>query len=111
MLQKKFRLRKKSDFSRVFSGQLSYASKFAVIYILKGRPLKFGFVASKKIGNAVKRNRAKRLLREAVRLNMSKIKGENQMIFIARKSILKASLPDVEKEIIKIWRKAGVYNE
>jgi RNase P protein component len=48
MLQKKFRLRKKSDFSRVFSGQLSYASKFAVIYILKGRPLKFGFVASKK---------------------------------------------------------------
>jgi RNase P protein component len=42
---------------------------------------------------------------------MSKIKGENQMIFIARKSILKASLPDVEKEIIKIWRKAGVYNE
>ena len=36
---------------------------------------RFGFVASKKTGNAVKRNRIKRLFREVVRINYNKFKG------------------------------------
>jgi len=102
---------KKSDFEKVFTYGKSYSSRYVVIYIFKGLPLKFGFIASKKIGNAVKRNRAKRLMREALRLNLYRLKKEYQMIFIARSFINNASLQDVEKSIINIWKKAGVLSE
>jgi len=111
MLAKTFRMTKKSNFTKVFEGGRSYTSRHAVIYIFKGHSFKYGFIASKKTGNAVKRNRAKRLLREAVRLNMDKIKTECQMILIARRGINNASFQEVEKSVLYIWRKAGIYNE
>ena len=111
MLPKAYRMSKKSNFERVFTCGKSYASRHVVIYIFKGLYFKFGFIASKKIGNAVKRNRAKRLMREALRLNMGKIKTECQMIFIARGYINNASLREVENSMINIWKKAGILCE
>lgn len=110
MLQGNFRMRKKASFQTVFAHGRSYASRHVVIYIFKGHPIQYGFIASKKVGNAIRRNRAKRLLREAVRLNLDGISIECQMILIARTAINGASLQDVEKSVLYIWRKAGIYN-
>lgn len=110
MLQRSYRMKKKANFQSVFANGKSYTSRHTVIYIFKGRPIKYGFVASKKIGNAVKRNRAKRLLREAVRLNLDGLKLNCQMILIARAPINGASFREVEKSVLYIWRKAGIYN-
>jgi ribonuclease P protein component len=111
MLLRSYRMKKKANFQSVFTHGVSYTSRHVVIYIFKGRPIKFGLIASKKIGNAVKRNRAKRLLREAIRLNLEKLHADYQMIFIARTAINGASLQEVEKSVLYIWRKAGIYNE
>ncbi len=111
MLPRTYRMIKKSNFKRVFANGKSYTSRHAVIYIFKCIPVKYGFITSKKIGNAVKRNRAKRLLREVVRLNLARLKVDCQMIIIARLGINGASLQEVENSLLYIWRKAGIYND
>ena len=111
MLKRVYRMQKKSNFRTVFAQGISYPSRYVVIYIFKQSPTKYGFIASKKVGNAVKRNRAKRLLREAVRLNLAGLKNEYQMILIARGTIINASFEEVEKSVISIWKRAGIFYE
>lgn len=107
MLKKKFRLRKRSGFKEIFSNGKNFSSRYTAIYILKG-PKRFGFIASKKVGNSVQRNRARRLLREVVRLHLNEIKNDVQIIFIARPNIKGVSYFEVEKSILGMLKYANV---
>ena len=106
MLKRKFRLRSKSGFQAIFENGENYSVKHVAIYILKG-PKKFGFIASKKVGNSVQRNRARRLMREVVRLHMSEIRNDIQIIFIARVRIRAVSYMEVEKSMINMLKRAN----
>lgn len=108
MLPRTYRMKKAGTFKKVFANGQSYISRHVVVYVFKEESPKYGIIASKKVGNAVKRNKAKRLLREAVRLNADMLKVKCQMIFIARSAINGASLREVEKSVLYIWRKAGI---
>ena len=106
MLQREFRLRKKSAFQAIFREGKNHSVRYVAIYILKGTK-RFGFIASKKVGNSVQRNRARRLMREVIRLHLSEIKDNVQIIFIARASIKGVSYYEVEKSIMIMLRKAN----
>ncbi|MHB1652526.1 MAG: ribonuclease P protein component [Desulfitobacteriaceae bacterium] len=107
MLQKRWRLRLKSEYRDVFAGKVSSATKLVVMYVHKGRQ-KYGFIASKKMGNAVQRNRAKRLMREVIRCHWAELVEGKQIIFIARPALKGISYSEVEKSMLNIMRKASV---
>ena len=69
---------------------------------------RFGFSASHWVGNAVVRNRAKRLMREATRLRQGDIKEGWDLVFIARNPIREASFKQVDQAVRQLLRRAGL---
>ena len=62
-----YRLKKKSDFDKLFSkGKKAYSRSLTILYF-PSEDFRIGYSVSKKHGNAVKRNRIKRLLRASAR--------------------------------------------
>ena len=72
---------------------------------------RFGFSASRRVGNAVERNRAKRLIRETVRLNLDAIQPGWDCLFVARSATVSASFDDVESAVLQLLRRANVLTE
>ena len=69
---------------------------------------RLGVVTSGKIGNAVVRNRARRLLREAFRRHQHDFTQPVDLVLVARASIVGKGFADVEKDFLTILRKAGL---
>lgn len=70
------------------------------------QPPAWGFTASKKIGNAVKRNRAKRRMRAlAQKMNTHPYARDKQIVLIARESVLTQPFAVLEKDLNWAFRK------
>lgn len=106
---KRERLQRRVEFRRVYDNGRRAEARLAVLYALDtpGEPRAVGVVTSRKIGGAVIRNRARRLLREAYRLNKAKMKLNVQLILIARSAMRHARYADVEADLLKLFEKAG----
>ena len=90
----------------------SVGDRYVVLFYKKnGLPYtRTGFLASKKVGNAVMRNRARRLMKESVRL-MNPLPGGYDIIFIARNTIEGKSCKEVQRSIASAVRRAGLGRE
>jgi ribonuclease P protein component len=84
-----------------------YHSRHFVIFYKREDEKKVGVVASKKVGNAVARNRAKRLLRELYRKNQYKIDNA-YLVLVARKTIINAKWQELESEFLKVIYRSGL---
>lgn len=69
---------------------------------------KMAVIAGKKLGNAVRRNRIKRILKEAFRLSKNKLKDGSSIIVYPLKNCGIKNTADAEAELEKLWRKAGI---
>lgn len=106
-------LRDKRDFNNVYSKGRSYANKNLVLYVLDDERYngKIGFAAGKKLGNAVVRNRVKRLLREAYRLNKKNLRSDRAIILMGRKNLVDAKVDVAIKAFRDICKKAKLEND
>ena len=69
---------------------------------------RLGVITPGKIGNAVIRSRARRLLREVFRLHQYELAGPMDLVLVARSSIAGKAFQDVEKDFLTTARKAGL---
>ena len=70
-----------------------------------------GFITAKKVGKAVRRNRARRLIREAVRLRLPAIKPGWDLVWVARPSIVEADYGTVSKAVDELLARSRVLSE
>lgn len=107
-MQRESRLRKSSDFAAVWSEGRTRVDRFFVLKIrLNGMGVtRFGFSVSKRIGNAVVRNRVKRRLREAVRA--VPVEAGFDIVIVARKGAAEADFARIERSVHNLLRRARI---
>ena len=110
-MQQSYRLRKNRDFQRVYRRGKSVGSHLMALAWSRapGGSLKIGFSVSKKIGNAVTRNRVRRRMREAVRMRIPYLHHGYYLIFIARHAVAEADFHAIDASVDKLLRRAGLY--
>ena len=113
-MDKSIVLKNRSDFDRLHKKGKSVGSRFVVlVYIKNGlEHNRRAFLSSKKVGNAVSRNRARRLMREAYRQIESTLITGYDLLFIARNTITDSNCKcaDVKKSIEAAVSRAGLKN-
>lgn len=107
---KKETISKNRDFRRVYGKGKYFSSPLLVTYVIKNRlsATRVGITASKKTGNAVKRNRSRRVIREAFRSLKNSVKSGFDIIFVARAKTNCVKMGDVLKDMKRELFKLGV---
>jgi ribonuclease P protein component len=94
------RLVSRSDYAKVYREGRRYSGAALVMYVKAGDgPLRVGVTAGRKLGGAVRRNRAKRRLREAFRRLQGRLSGQGDVILAARSRVLSAAFPEIVEEM------------
>lgn len=117
MLPQGHRLRRRADVQRVRQTGRAWRHPLAVLLVLpapgedelNGRPpARFAFSAGRATGKAVRRNRAKRLLREAVRRHLPAVAPGHDCLLIARQPTADAPFADVSAAVESLLRRAAL---
>ncbi|OGO11284.1 MAG: ribonuclease P protein component [Chloroflexi bacterium RBG_16_47_49] len=111
-MNRNFRLTNSADFKRVRRSGKSYAHPLVVLVMLPvpEEKTRFGVIAGRSVGNAVQRNRAKRMLREALRTLLHQINPGWKVILISRSPILKAELIEIQDALRQLFTKANLFS-
>jgi len=107
-MQKQFRLKKRAAFAYVYrKGEKASARDLLLLSAKSKEGLKIGLSVSKKVGNAVTRNRVKRLLREAIKPLTDRIDDGFMYVIVAYPSITEKDFFSVSKSVEQAFSRAG----
>ena len=111
MLDKNRRINRGKEYGYLYKNGRRITGKYLIIFVKENNleNNRFGIVTSKKIGNAVIRNRAKRQIREVIRKNLQLIRPGSNIIIVARFNIKEVDFDLIEKDYLKIMKKASLY--
>ena len=106
-------IKKNNEFKKVYKKGKSIVGRYIVVYVLNNhlKINRIGITVSKKLGNAVKRNRARRVMKEAYRLNQQMFKLGYDIIIVGRSRSVTAKMYEVEDCLQKIMSKHNLMKE
>lgn len=108
MLPARYRLKKRKSFNYLHQHGQHAGGKYVSVFFVSAGALKIGFSASKKVGNSVKRHRAMRLMREAVRPLLPRLQPRLNLIVQAKPELLTQHLLYITIDLSNTLQKAGV---
>ena len=102
-----------NDFRRIYARGKSYVSPLVVVYALKNRTknVRVGITTSKKVGNAVQRNRSRRVIREAFRALAPRVRPGFDLVLVARGMTPYVKSTDVRRQLERQLQVAGLLRE
>ena len=103
-------IKKNHEFRRLYSKGKVYTAPALITYTAKNRlgVTRIGITTSKKIGGAVARNRARRVIREAYRLLRPEITPGRDLIFVARSRTTRVKSTEIYRVMKEQLKEAGV---
>lgn len=101
------------DFRRLYRSGKSEAGGFVVVYMKPNKQgcNRVGFTVSKQLGNAVMRNRTKRLMRESYRLMEDRLNFGYDMIIVARNRAADKTYDQISKDMRFVLYTLGILND
>lgn len=111
-MQAKHRLKKRNEFRQVFQKGRSYANRQFVLYIYKRKregPFRVGISISRKVGNAVTRNRLKRMIKEITRHWATIMKPKMDLVIIVRKQAAGMNYQQVKGSLRHLFNKSNLF--
>ena len=103
-------LKNNYDFKRLYNRGKSAGTHRLLIYCRStGRPFsRVGYTVSAKLGNAVKRNRVRRRLREIYRLHEAQLRPGMDMVIVVRKGGFEATYQELETDFKRLVKKLAI---
>ncbi len=114
MLSARYRLRKNAQFKYVYNKGRSCTNRtLSLVYVKSGPPgsMRVGFSVSKKVGKATVRNRIKRLMREACRIHLPRIRTGYLLVFVARPAAVGLPFAEVIASMQHLLEKGNLLKE
>lgn len=110
LMNRRYTLKTNGEFQRLYRKGSSAAGPFFAVYCRRNRGgvNRLGYTVSKKLGNAVTRNRIRRRLREVYRLNSELFSSGYDIVLVARSKAAEASFSELEGSMIKVFGKLGL---
>jgi ribonuclease P protein component len=112
-MKREHRLKHSHDFARVRTDGRSWSHRLLVLAAISNELglSRFGYIVSGRLGKAVRRNRAKRLLREAVRRNLLCLPEGWDCVLIARTALAAATFSEVESAVVELFKRASLWRD
>ncbi len=109
-MERRLRLRHGADFRRVRVHGRHHSGRLLRMLVAAGNCAhnRYGVVAGKGLGNAVKRNRARRLLREALRALHPHLRPGHDLVLVARPAMVGVSMSSLRAALARQMRRAGL---
>ncbi len=104
-------LKENRDFQRLYRRGKSEVSPILVTYLMKNNSnnLRYGITTGKKVGNAVRRSRARRIIRAAFREVAPSLKKGYDIVFVARGKTPYVKSSDIKKAMTAQFKKASMF--
>lgn len=104
------RLRKNMEFKKVYKSGKNYWNRNLILYVRENglEESRIGISITKKVGNAVIRNKIKRRIREVNRDNLINIKKGYDIVIIPKKNAVDLSFKDLESAVRHIYKVSGL---
>ena len=112
-MKKNYRIKKEKDFSAVFKDGKNMANRKFVIYKLEKKQdhYRVGISVSKKLGNAVVRNKIKRRIRHIIMAESEGLDNNSDFVVIARKGVENLSFSEFEQNLLHALKVANIYQK